>query len=237
MKNSRSRAHLRQLIRETLQPEAEKDDIYGEYLFGEERPDVFEEDTPEENDLAVAFANFFDGDIDAVGSKDIRSLVDLRKSGKYNAVLDVPQKFSRAYRIVEVDSATYPDLKLGEEKSSKRSISVFDKVSPLSLWQGRAATSWTVDPKAVERFLFDPIYGKKDTILILICDLSSTRENFMMDPDKFLKINEDYSWQSEIWQINKTSIHSAIAVNKKWFYSSMGNPYKKAKTIVDMLTA
>ena len=200
-----------------------QDDIYGEYLFGEERPDVFEKDTPEEHEIAHSFESAFEGSMLDVDREDILRLLALRASGKYNDVLDVPQKFSRVWRVVEIDSETNPQIALGTS-TLNRPIAVSHKSFEMPMWNNYPVVSWTIGTKATKELILDEM-SNKNTVVVFSCDLTTQRDKFILNPSKMTKISDNYSWQAEVWQVQPVKVDVWAACNKKWLYE---NPAKNA---------
>jgi hypothetical protein len=93
---------LKKLLLET--PEANPDDIFGEYIFGKDRKDVpakLEKNTDDENFFTDSLKKHYAGSIyNSSLSFYMPTLIELIKSGKYLNFLNPDDKFEYAYRLM-----------------------------------------------------------------------------------------------------------------------------------------
>lgn len=85
------------------------DGVYGKHLFGSWRDDVDEPDTPPESALAQRVVSTYEGWAD-VTHTDINALLNLRNKGHYTDILAVPEKYKKAYRVIEISTERDPEL-------------------------------------------------------------------------------------------------------------------------------
>ena len=193
---------------------------FEEYLFGDARG-LDEPDVDDEGDLADSFNDYFDGSGE-MPAHQIALLKKLRSQGTYTDVLNVPDKYQYAWRIIEVDDGVWKIPPAFVPKSMwgrKIKLTVLDDVIDLPLFKNKpnSVESWTVDPKAIAAMGEEDIYEDKKLLVIFQVDLSSQRNAFMCNPDELSGLNEDYGWQQEIWQVEKVTCNKRIIVSKENF--------------------
>ena len=196
---------LRQIIRSALKEEATEEDVYGNYLFGDERG-LPETDNEAELNLSDRFHSAFDGFMKDVTPSDVANLLKLRDEGKYADVLEVPAYAKRAWRVIEVDLKKLPDFLLPNvpQDTSVRT----QMFSGAKLFRGKVTlplhnysiNSWTITSQAMSQIaLEDTDMG--ECLVILSCDLSFQKNKFILNPGNLQQLNPNYFWQAEIWQV------------------------------------
>jgi len=222
---------LRNFIKSALSEDLGQADVYGDYLFGEDRPDVFEKDTHSEKTLLKKFKESFRTNSFPLSQDDIDSLDMLRRSGKYNDMLDVPMRYKKAWRLIGINSKEHPELSLGAEETHIASDNT-SLTLPLTSFSGTVA--WTVDPRAIERMITDFSWSGHDVLVIFSCDLSSQRNKFMLNPDKFDSINPEYAYQKEIWQIDDVVTSKITSARIRWMFFQGPKTPKRISKFVKM---
>lgn len=189
------------------EPEADKDDVYGEFLFGtaDVRPDVVPEepDTAAEQAFKKSLMAWFKGDRNALSRELVNSLVDLKRQGKYLPVLDPGD--GRVYRMLSVDYEKWPGLNSDERLELEQKHSLVVPGRKLPLQRGKIVGSWTKDP---EMFLssyshFDALLGGggKNTLAICVADIGANPSGFLFNPEHTGKLAGRYSYQAETLQV------------------------------------
>ena len=147
---------LKNLLYEAAEPEADKEDVFGQYLFAPQRKDI-EKDIPEEPNtefeqkFRYALHDFFDnsyqGSLEPIASK----ILDLIAKHKYVRLLDPGEK--TVYRGVTVDAEFLQNLlaSLGEEVKHNKYVVVkaSNQLKPL---KSKLLQSWTIKPTTAADF-------------------------------------------------------------------------------------
>ena len=87
------------------EPEAEPTDIYGQYLFANDRKDIEarEENTPEEDSVGGDFIDYYENNKKKELAKQVPALLKLLQAGKYKKLLAPPNK--PVYRGIVIEKA------------------------------------------------------------------------------------------------------------------------------------
>lgn len=196
---------LKNYISEVLKEEASADDVFGQYLFGDDRG-LPERDTELEMDMNDKFKSTFTGFMSDITKADVDLLVKLRDEGKYTDILQVPPYAKRAWRMIEVTMSKIPPaLHPGINKNTAIRSQVF---SQAQLFTGNVTmplhsynvNSWTISPQALKQLANENL-GEGDHIVLLSVDLSSQKNKFILNPGNMQQVNPEYFWQAEIWQV------------------------------------
>jgi hypothetical protein len=143
-------------------PEAQPDDIFGQYLFAPSRNDIpdeasHEQNTPPEVQVRKALQNHIGGNDTSQIGKWFNTLYDLVQQGKYTKLLKVPSSFKYAYRLITVDDTTLmsmlPRIKdisqLHNIEKDKVHVQVGGIYNHKSETSNSPVSSWTVEHNAI----------------------------------------------------------------------------------------
>lgn len=214
MKNTPIEEFVRYSLLEASPPEAEKDDIYGEYLFGtyDVRPDITpeEEDTIPERRFKRDLENWFKGYRDSLSKELVSSLAILKKQGKYLPVLDPGD--ARVYRMLSINYEKWAGLTPDQRLELEKRGSLVVPGGQLKLQRGKSVGSWTTFP---EMFLssyghFDSLLNRgKNTLVICVADTSSNPDGFLFNPKETRRLAGRYAYQSETLQVKTIKLVSS----------------------------
>ena len=215
--------------------EAGPEDPFGQYLFGSERNKPteieFEPDTEEEQKLQVALGNHYGG-ATILLNKWIDKLVALERSGKYQEVLSVPDKYPLAWRVMTVSKETLEEIlqreltpkedKIGRKKDMKveRSGGTFS-----GQFQGVKHFSWTVDPNSMREILNDwgSFIRDMNRRFLVVMRAKISDNTFLLNPDEMgqTKIVRGYGYQKEVISVGP------VQCDTVWFVRVLPEPEKK----------
>lgn len=221
---------LRHIIRSTLKEEATEDDVYGKYLFGDERR-LPEPDTEEELELSDKFHSAFDGFMNDLTFADVKQLIKLRDEGKYTDILEVPSYAKRAWRVIEADLSQIPaNLHPGIDKNAAIKNRTF---SEAQLFTGNVTlplhryyvNSWTINRQSMEQLAGEDL-GTGNHRIIFSLDLPSQKDKFLLNPGNMQQVNPNYFWQAEIWQVAPVVCDKWSIVRKDAGAEELGNAYR-----------
>lgn len=196
---------LKKYISEVLKEEATADDVFGQYLFGDDRG-LPERDNEPEMDMNDKFKGTFTGFMNDLEKSDVDLLVKLRDEGKYLDILQVPPYAKRAWRMIQVTMSKIPPaLHPGINKNTAIRTQMFKQAQVFTgnvtmPVHGYSVNSWTISPQALSQLAKEDL-GGGDYTIILSVDLSSQKNKFILNPGNMQQINPEYFWQAEIWQI------------------------------------
>ena len=211
---------MKQFIIEVLAEKATKDDVFGEFLFGDERS-LGEPNTCGENTMAHRFDEFYGGDVESLTRADIAKLVSLRDDDKYIDVLSVPDYAHRAWRVIEVNENILRKLvgKLELKEGELLQPTLFTGSFNMPIYKNRPTVSWTISSDAVPRLLTESL--GYDFVVLLSANLNTQRDSFLLNPQELTKLSREFFWQAEIWQaktvtVDKIAVCSSYAINMDW---------------------
>jgi len=191
------------------------DGPYGEYLFGELRPDVSEPNTPEESALISALISHYQGSGDSFSKPALSGAVAVtlraaHQKGLYPEWLQVPSKYKYAYRLMDnISSYGMEKLLKGDEigEETYPTANVVENTGGTYRPHKGKVTSWTVSKEAIRkmvqdwRFRVSREYPDGDeNIAIAVVDLGQVRDSFMLNPDRIAELGlaGDFTYQSEV---------------------------------------
>lgn len=186
---------------------ATKNDIYGKYLFGQERglpdPKNRETNTAEENELYSAMHDQYHGEMWSLNSY-IAKLADLEAKNKYTDVLRVPKKYKYAYRVMDVPYKTLTNIlgKTPEHVTPGRMVHAKRGIFRANEGDERKHYSWTVDPVAFKEMLDDwgYLHQKPGYLVFLRAPIGGNGNRFLLNPDSEVlkKLSDEYAYQREV---------------------------------------
>jgi hypothetical protein len=196
-------------------PEASKDEVFGQYLFAPERKDTpkpKEPNTRKEIDLKNAMNVHYHGSPSALNPW-IKKLDQLKNAGKYEKVLEVPQRYQYAYRFMEVDPKILQQMLGGnkkaidgqKEKDGKWRSQVGGNF--FAGHQSRDHFSWTVNPAIIKKIKEDwgtLLYSKGNKFFVVMrAKIHGGGNDFLLNPDILGKseIADEYGYQKEVISI------------------------------------
>ena len=204
-------------LRETfghLFEEPTPDKPYEDFLWGEKRGKG-EEDLDDEIDLYNDFYGVIHGaGMDEISKDTVDRLVRLRDAGTYTDVLEVPRKFSRALRVIEINADNPPSWVDPSLTGLKGVSKVLRGDIEMPMWRGHNVVSWTVDPMAAMHMLTEDILPRNQWVAVLSVDLNKHRADFIGNPAEMKHISLDYAWQAEVWQVRDTICDKIAIVDK-----------------------
>lgn len=218
---------LRFLLKEDA---ASEFDIFGKYLFGQERgipQRKPEPNTDEEDSFGSSLAQFYQGDVSALNPWT-GTLAALEKSGKYEDFLTVPSKYKYAYRTMSDISDENLRKMLGGKKPKKVTPGALQHASSakfISGHEGRKLFSWTTDPSIFSEMLKDwgtlSGYKPKQNTVFLRAPIGAKGNHFIMNPEHTGPWADQWHYQSEIFSIGD------VECDAIWFIDM--SAYVKAK--------
>lgn len=182
-------------------PEADKDDIFGQYLFAPERTDVPmppEENTEEEEKLFVAIQDMFGDKGDANLRKFSKKILELLANNKYAALLSPGDR--KAYRGIKITKKELLDLiePYGEEIKYNEYVTMNlpDKLDPL---KGNLLQSWTVDLDQAAKFASYDRPGGRVVAVIFVARTDAEGNNFFGAPKTLASVvYPEYEEEAEV---------------------------------------
>jgi len=211
VKMRKKKIKLADLLLENPTPEKP----YEEFLWGQDRGKD-EEDLDSEIDLYNDFYDFVHvGDGHAVPKNKVTQLINLRDTGTYTDVLQVPSRYRYAWRVIELD-ANNPPSWIDADLVGKTDLppTLLKKNFSMPLWSGQSLVSWTVDDIAVMQLLIENVHPSKQWVCVIRVDLGSHRQDFLGNPDELSFITQDFAWQQEVFQARDTTCDLAAVCSK-----------------------
>lgn len=180
---------LDKFLYETIQPEADKNDPYGKYLFAPMRYDVpvpKEKDTEEEFKLYLALSDMFRGNNQIDLRKYSRKILNLLNQHKYTTLLSSGD--IKVYRGMVVSKNYLSDLlkPYGEKIKNNKYVTMNlpDKLKPS---KGKLLQSWTSDVNRAIEFSDPGIKGETVSI-IFVARTNAEGNNFFGAPGKLASV-------------------------------------------------
>lgn len=208
---------------------------FGKVLFAPDRKDIpkpAEPNTSEEQAAWEAFKKHY------IGGKDgdlIRALPDIlaaKRQGKYREFLEVPSNYKYAFRLMSDMTVESCSAMLGVKINPAQRQG---QVRGGTYTTNRVVSSWTVEPGVMPRLLqdFGALYrkNKESYHVVLIAPLSSNRDGFIVNPDKYDDVPAmagQFSYQKEIISVKPIKLERVIFCDKNEFN-------KNDKQIIDWL--
>jgi hypothetical protein len=178
-------------------PDANKDDLFGEYLFGNYRRDYpasEEKDTVQEKELAYALANHFNyGAYNETLYSFLPIIFDLIKKGKYLNFLKPDEEYEYAYRLIQKigleQAHEYFNIDFKQYLKRKIAYGVIDKNI---IYQPKARqnnmSSWTLLP---QKDIFNSILNSSADIksdyeayVFMFLRAKIKDNNFILNPEQ-----------------------------------------------------
>jgi hypothetical protein len=216
--------NLKSLIRFLLEEKTEaalkdeEDDVFGKYLFGQERglptPSNPEPDTEAEKEFDYALNRHYHGSMNSLNSW-VAKIAELEASGKYNDILSVPKHYKYAYRVMSNVPKSILERILGKEPNTKvtpgkmvyePSGGTFYSDHPFQ--KSRKHYSWTVRPNALEEMRAN--WGKissswgsnkePEYIVFLRAKIHGDGNKFLLNPDEetLRNLADEFAYQDEV---------------------------------------
>ena len=208
---------------------------FGKVLFAPDRKDIpkpAEPNTSEEQAAWEAFKKHY------IGGKDgdlIRALPDIlaaKRQGKYREFLEVPSNYKYAFRLMSDMTVESCSAALGVKINPAQRQG---QVRGGTYTTNRTVSSWTVEPGVMPRLLqdFGALYrkNKESYHVVLIAPISSNKDGFIVNPDKYDDVPamaEQFSYQKEIISVKPIKLERVIFCDKNEFN-------KNDKQIIDWL--
>lgn len=216
-----------QVLKEELpEPEANEEDPFGKYLFGQKRK-LPEPDTREENYFEKSFEDFVLGNEHSSLSQMLPELIKLKNEGKYSEYLQPPQ--GNVWRIISgltVGAASSilnvsPEIIQTMAKQDRAILSPVTGFTYASGYGSRNVASWTNRLEYADLEAFIESYPESVTIL-LQSDTSSGE--FIFNPDGMKKIVSD---EVKLFLENEEEVISTgnVVITKAAFYYDEEDPY------------
>lgn len=225
-------------------PEAPQDAPYEEYLFGDQRKQVDEPNTEEEQKLVRMIRSHYKGGewiVRGMEGNIIDELLSLRDQGYYKQWLEVPQQYTKAYRLLDdieyddfemmagLDDEDHYDIGYGGRKEDPhyKTELVVDRGGTYHP-KGGGTSSWTVSKQAIiqmaedEFFRISPQYPTDEShIVIAVADLNAVRDKFLFNPDAMNRIGlpGKFRYQKEIVGVGTIPLELMVisqVPNKDW---------------------
>jgi len=242
------RTYVRSIILEKVsQPEGNKSDPLGKYVFASLRDDVpepTEPDTEAEKSLATAYNKHYHGRPDALQGW-IDDILDLKDD--YPKFFEVPDRYRKAYRTITVPEDVMSTI-LGREMTEEDKdgeVHVEDSGTHPGSFKGKNFFSWTVEPdifyglKKDWGSLFATEWIKKKVgaegfVVFLRADVDSNV--FFNNPQKMKKtgLAGEFAYQMEVISVDEVALDRVV-----YFYFGEGtdhsNETEMIKRSIDML--
>lgn len=215
---------IEQLVYKTLKeaapsPEADEEDPFGKYLFGQKRK-LPEPDTEDESYFEKAFESFVLENMDNGLARFIPTLIELKNEGKYAQYLQPPA--GKVWRIISglSTSDAAKILNLNEEEMLELSnihnqqvvVSPKTNFTYDSTYRGKRIASWTDDLESSDLEGFFELYENTVTVLL---ESNTSNGEFLFNPTNMKKIVSDevktfLETENEVMSVGKVLVTKAV---------------------------